>query len=148
MSKIYSFPPNSTTIELWADQTFRRAKRVVTGHYGSHVIHNRDEYLHANWAIYAFRIPKDGEYWIRIQYACDGPPHGPRPVNISSDYNGFNVINANALATSTGGYSTKYQKWETVGTARYLEGVRTLRIHRSRPFPHIRKIIIEYKNHL
>lgn len=148
MNLIHNFPSKARTIELWADQTYRRARRVITGHYGRHVIHNRDKYLHPNWAIYAFRIPEDGEYWIKIEYACGGPPYGPRPVHISSDYNGKNVVNPRALATPTGGYETRYQKWETVGTARYLEGIRMLRLYRGKPFPHIRKIVIEYKNPL
>ncbi len=140
-SMSFSQEEDPRTIVRWADQWHKKDRFVVSEDYGLHAIHNTDKILRPNWVIYQFNIVEEGEYWIRIEYAS----LDPRPVHISGDYHGKEVIEASALGSGTGGWREPHFAWETVGSHYYKKGTNYLRIHRSNPIPHIRKIRIEKK---
>ncbi|WP_148314226.1 hypothetical protein [Sorangium cellulosum] len=106
--------------------------------YGEDVIHNAPPYgPQPNMVEYQFStrftsVPT-ASYKLEVMYAAAQS----RPVQVSCN---DTVVNANALAATTGGWFLANQKWGTVGTVSVRSGMNFLRISRNGVFPHIRRL--------
>lgn len=107
--------------------------------YGDDVIHVAPPYRGGGWFDemfveydIAFTAPGDYELWVEYASA---------ERRASGIYWNNKLVVPGTLGSVTGGWETRFQKWEKQGLVSGTKGVHTLRIRRAKePIPHIRTI--------
>jgi hypothetical protein len=86
-----------------------------------------------NMVTYRVRLESAGEYDLTILYASAEP----RPVELRIN---TELVQANALASATRGWTNEFREWSPAYRVRLSEGNNDLLIRRDNVFPHLSKI--------
>lgn len=101
--------------------------------YGAGIITNKNSTDQENKAVYEVNIKCSGQYEIEIYYAAAES----RPLQLLVNNE---TINSNACNGTTGGFKSRYLKWEKQGLVTMEEGINRVELYRNSYFPHIRSI--------
>lgn len=133
--------PGRATVKVPAT-AFMQPTNVALGGpnnvYGADVLLNGYPYDRPapNGATWEFRVARGGTYLLKAEYAA----FESRPVRVL--LNG-NLVFSEALAATTGCWTTNCQRTLNQGRVQLRDGLNVLRAERSNVFPHIRGWILE-----